>query len=144
MRPEYEARGCVAARLAAESKARDAGLGLWDDPDYSVLAADDVEELRERDGRFVLVEGVVRRVGVGRARLYLDFGGRGGFTVVAARKLEAAFAAAGAPLRALAGERIRARGVLDDRFGPRLEIAEPLLIERLGRDEADKGTRPGG
>jgi endonuclease YncB( thermonuclease family) len=143
-RPEFETRGCVAARLAAESKARAAGLGLWDDPDYSVLAADDLEELRERDGRFVLVEGVVRRVGVGRARLYLDFGGRGGFTVVAARKLEAAFASAGVPLRALAGERIRARGVLDDRFGPRLEVAEPLMIERLGRGEADKGTGPGG
>jgi hypothetical protein len=54
-------------------------------------------------------------------------------TVVVAQKLQAAFASAGAPLSALAGEKIRARGVLDDRFGPRVEVAEPLMIERLGR-----------
>jgi endonuclease YncB( thermonuclease family) len=144
VRPEFETKGCVAARLAAEEQARKAGLGVWDDPEYSVLDAGDAEELAERDGRFVLVEGVVRRVGVGRARFYLDFGGRGGFTVVAPRKSEAAFASAGAPLRALAGEKVRVRGVLDDRFGPRVEIAEPLMIERLGRGEAERGAKPGG
>jgi endonuclease YncB( thermonuclease family) len=144
VRPEFETRGCVAERLAAETVARNAGLGLWNDPDYSILDAADVEELTERDGRFVLVEGVVRRVGVGRARLYLDFGGRGGFTVVVTRKSEAAFQSAGVPVTALAGEKIRVRGVLDDRFGPRLEIAEPLMIERLGRGETKEGIRPGG
>ena len=144
VRPEFETRGCVAERLAAESKARAAGLGLWNDPDYSILEATDVEELAERDGRFVLVEGIVRRVGVGRARLYLDFGGRDGFTVVVARKSQTAFQNAGVPFNALAGEKIRVRGVLDDRFGPRLEVAEPLMIERLGRAEANEGTKPGG
>ncbi len=144
VRPEFETRGCVGERLSAERSARAAGLGLWDDPDYSILEAGDVEELAERDGRFVLVEGVVRRVGLGRSRFYLDFGGRDELTVVVARKSQAAFASAGAPLGALAGEKIRARGVLDDRFGPRLEVAEPLMIERLGRAEANKGTKPGG
>jgi endonuclease YncB( thermonuclease family) len=144
VRPEFETRACLAERLAAEALARNAGLGLWNDPDYSILDAADVEELTERDGRFVLVEGVVRRVGVGGARLYLDFGGRGGFTVIVARKSEAAFQSAGVPVTALAGEKIRVRGVLDDRFGPRLEIAEPLLIERLGRGEPKEGIRPGG
>ncbi len=144
VRPEFETRDCVAERLAAERSARDAGLGLWNDPDYSILEAADAEELAERDGRFVLVEGTVRRVGVGRARLYLDFGGRDGFTVVVARKSQNAFQSAGVPLNALAGEKIRVRGVLDDRFGPRLEIAEPLMIERLGRAEANEGTKPGG
>ena len=86
----------------------------------------------------------MRRVGVGRARLYLDFGGRDGFTVVVARKSQNAFQNAGVPLNALAGEKIRVRGVLDDRFGPRLEVAEPLMIERLGRAEANQGTKPGG
>jgi len=143
VRPEFETRGCVAERLAAESKARAAGLGLWNDPDYSILEATDVEELAERDGRFVLVEGIVRRVGVGRARLYLDCGGRDGFTVVVARKSQTAFQNAGVPFNALAGEKIRVRGVLDDRFGPRLEIAEPLMVERLGRAEANRGAEPG-
>lgn len=144
VRPEFETRGCVADRLAAEAKARVAGLGLWNDPDYSILEAVDAEELAHRDGRFVLVEGIVRRVGFGRARLYLDFGGRSGFTVVVARKLQAAFQNAGVPLGVLAGESIRVRGVLDDRFGPRLEVAEPLMIERLGRAETNQRTGPGG
>ena len=138
VRPEFETRGCVGERLAAEAKARAAGLGLWDDPDYSILEAGDAEELARSDGRFVVVEGTVRRVGLGRSRLYLDFGGRGELSVVVARKSQAAFQSAGLPLGALAGERIRARGVLDDRFGPRLEVAEPLMIERLGRVEGEQ------
>ncbi len=144
VRPEFETRGCVAERLAAERSARQSGLGLWSDPDYAVLEAADVEGLAERDGRFVLVEGVVRRVGAGRSRLYLDFGGRGGFTVLVARKSQSAFQSAGVPLSALAGEKIRVRGVIDDRFGPRVEITEPLMVERLGRAEANRGAKPGG
>jgi len=136
VRPEYETRGCEAARLALESAARAKGLGVWRDPDYVVLAADDLASLARRDGRFVIVEGVVRRIGLGRARLYLDLGGRGALSVVASRKTQAAFQTAGAPLTALAGEKIRVRGALDSRFGPQLEIVDPLMLERLGRAEA--------
>ncbi len=144
VRPEFETRGCVGERLAAEQNARTAGLGLWNDPDYSILDATDGEELAQQDGRFVIVEGVVRRVGAGRSRFYLDFGGRGGFTVVVARKSQTAFQSAGASLTSLAGERIRVRGVLDGRFGPRLEITEPPMLERLGKAEASQGMKPGG
>jgi endonuclease YncB( thermonuclease family) len=140
VRPEFETRGCVGERLAAERSARAAGLGLWDDPDYSILEAGDAEELARSDGRFVVVEGTVRRVGVGRSRFYLDFGARDALSVVVARKSQAAFERAGLPLGALAGEKIRARGVLDDRFGPRLEVAEPLMIERLGRAAGGEGV----
>ena len=135
VRPEFETRGCEAVRLALESAARAKGLGVWRDPDYVVLAADDRAALARRDGRFVIVEGAVRRIGVGRARLYLDLGGRGALSVVASRKTQAAFQAAGAPLNALAGEKIRVRGALDSRFGPQLEIVDPLMLERLGRAE---------
>jgi endonuclease YncB( thermonuclease family) len=135
VRPEYETRDCEAPRLALESAARAKGLGVWRDPDYVVLAADDHASLARRDGRFVIVEGVVRRVGHGRARLYLDLGGRDALSVVASRKTQAAFQAAGVPLTALAGEKIRVRGALDDRFGPQLEIFDPLMLERLGRAE---------
>ena len=143
VRPEYETRGCEAGRLALESAARAKGLGLWRDPDYVVLAADDLASLARRDGRFVIVEGVVRRIGLGRARLYLDLGGRGALSVVASRKTQAAFQAAGAALIALAGEKIRVRGALDGRFGPQLEIVDPLMLERLGRAEAKQGNGPG-
>jgi endonuclease YncB( thermonuclease family) len=136
VRPEFETRGCEAGRLALESAARAKGLGVWRDPDYVVLAAADLAALARRDGRFVIVEGVVRRIGLGRARLYLDLGGGGALSVVASRKTQAAFLAAGAPLTALVGEKIRVRGALDSRFGPQLEIVDPLMLERLGRAEA--------
>ena len=143
VRPEVETRACEAQRLALEAAARAKKLGVWRDPDYSVLAANDVAELARRDGRFVVVEGVVRRVGFGRSRFYLDLGGRGDLSVVASRKTQAASRSAGAPLAALAGVRIRVRGVLDERFGPQIEIIDPLMLERLGKADATREIEPG-
>ena len=134
--PAVEARGCVPERLSIEDEARRAGLGLWADPRYAVIAATDVEALRASDGRLVVIEGAVRRVGIGRSRLYFDLVAKGGPTVVVPRKLESAFARAGHPIDAAAGETIRARGALDNRLGPRLEVSEPAMIEFLGRSNA--------
>jgi endonuclease YncB( thermonuclease family) len=131
VRPEFETRGCEGERLAAESGARAAGLGLWNDPD-SILDASDLESLHANDGRFVVIEGAVRRVGMSRSRVYLDFGRRDGFTVVVARKAEPAFERRGVALGGLGGQAVRMRGMLDDRFGPRMELADPLMIERVG------------
>jgi hypothetical protein len=143
VRPEFETRGCEAERLIAESSARAAGSGLWNDPD-SILDASDLDILRAEDGRFVMIEGVVRRVGVGRSRVYLDFGRRGGFSVVVATKGESAFQREGIALKALAGRAVRVRGVLEDRFGLRIELADPSMIERLGQTEGAKEAKPGG
>ena len=93
------------------------------------------------DGRFVVIEGKVRRVGIARSRVYLDFGRRDGFTVVVTRKAEPAFERRGIVLSALGGQTIRVRGVLDARFGPRIELADPLMIERV---EGAAQTKPGG
>jgi endonuclease YncB( thermonuclease family) len=141
--PEFETRGCEEERFAAEAAARAASSGLWNDPD-SILDAGDLDLLRVNDGRFVLIEGVVRRVGVGRSRVYLDFGRRGGFSVVVARKGESAFQRRGIALNALAGQAIRVRGVLEDRFGLRIELADPFMIERLDRPGGEKEAKPGG
>ena len=138
--PEFETRACEAARLAIETRARNESRGLWDDPG-SIVEAGDVEALAAADARLVLVEGVVRRVGATRARYYLDFGRRGGFTVVVARKADAAFRRSGIDVAALAGHAVRVRGYLSNRFGPRIELADPLLIERT---EGVGGSEPGG
>jgi endonuclease YncB( thermonuclease family) len=139
VRPEFETRGCEAERLAAEATARAAGSGIWNDPD-SILDAGDLDVLRADDGRFVLIEGVVRRVGVGRSRVYLDLGRRGGFSVVVARKGEPGLERRGI----VAGQEIRVRGVLEDRFGLRIELVDPLMIERLERTVGAKEAKPGG
>ena len=112
--------------------ARAAGEGVWASPG-AILNAADLAALASADGRFALVEGVVRRVGGARAKDYLDFAGREGFSVVIRKKAEAQFRRAGVDLKALAGQRVLVRGVVDARFGPRIEIADPLMIEPLDR-----------
>jgi endonuclease YncB( thermonuclease family) len=136
VRPEFESRNCALARLAVEDGARRAGLGMWSEPEYSVIPASDPVALHSRDGQFVIVEGRVRRVGVGRSRLYLDLASRGGPTIVIARRLEQALAQAGRPVEALEGKTIRARGALDNRIGPRIEVSEPAMIEIVRRADA--------
>jgi hypothetical protein len=130
VRPEPETRGCEAERLDAEAGARAAAEGLWAAPD-AVFGALDGAGLAKAEGRFVLVDGVVRRVGVGRAKVYLEFGGRDGFAVAVARKAEPQFRRAGVDLMALTGQRVLVRGVVEVRYGPRMEIADPAMIEPL-------------
>jgi endonuclease YncB( thermonuclease family) len=142
VRPEFETRDCAAARLAVEDGARRAGLGIWRDPEYAVIPSFATTALRRRAGQFVVVEGRVRRVGFGRSRIYLDLAPHDGPTVVVARKLEKALADAGHPLGELAGQIIRARGVLDDRSGLRLEISESAMVEFPRRSDAQGVAKP--
>ncbi len=142
VKPEFETRNCAPGRLAIEDVARRAGLGIWRDPEYAVNPAIGMSSLRRRNGEFVVIEGSVRRVGFGRSHIYLDLAPRDGPTIVVARKLEKAFAKAGRPLDALAGQTIRVRGVLDDRFGPRLEVREPAMIEIMRRPDAPGVDKP--
>lgn len=142
---DWRAAGrCAAAQLAAEAAARRAGLGLWSDPYYSVLAAGDRAGLAQRAGQFVLVEGRVRRIGTGRRRYFLDFGPRrDDFTVTVDRRAAQSFQAAGAGVQTLAGARLRVRGLLERSAegAPRLEAAGPGQIERL---DAGAGAEAGG
>jgi len=140
VRPEPQTRPCEAERLETEEAARAAGEGVWSAAG-AILDATDAAALASAVGRFVLVEGIVRRVGVARASFYLDFAGRRGFSVVTPKKAGPQFRRAGVDLKALAGQRVLVRGVVDDRFGPRIEIVDPLMIEPL---ENTKETGRGG
>jgi hypothetical protein len=138
VRPEPETRACESERLDAEAAARASGEGVWAQAG-AILDAADPAALAAEDGRFALVAGVVRRVGGGRAKVYLDFAGRNGFAVVVAGKAEPQFRRAGVDLKALVGQRVLVRGVLDVRFGPRIEIADPAMIEPLERETGRGG-----
>jgi hypothetical protein len=58
------------------------------------------------------------------------------------RKLEKALARDGRPVGALVGQTIRARGALDDRFGPRIEVTDPAMIEAARRADAPGEAKP--
>jgi len=143
VRPEIEAGDCLAERLAAEDSARAGGLGLWTDPYYGVVEAADLDDLRQRDGQFAIVEGVVLRVGTGRDRIWLDFGRRGAFTAVVASRQAKAFERAGLNLSGLVGAKIRVRGAMDARFGLRMAISGPEQIERLSQAAGTSEVKPG-
>jgi endonuclease YncB( thermonuclease family) len=142
VRPEFETRGCVAERLAIEEQARQEEIGIWRDPAFTVIQSSNSAELRRRNGQFVVVEGMVRRVGFARSRIYLELVPRDGPTIVVARKLETALAREGRPVGALVGQMIRARGALDDRFGSRIEVADPAMIEIARRVDASGEAKP--
>jgi endonuclease YncB( thermonuclease family) len=142
VRPEFETRGCAAERLAIEDQARQGEIGIWRDPAFAVIQSSNSGELRRRNGKFVVVEGMVRRVGLARSRIYLELVPRDGPTIVIARKLEAVFARGGRPVGALVGRVIRARGALDDRFGPRIEVADPAMIEIARPADAPGEAKP--
>jgi micrococcal nuclease len=141
VRPELEARPCIAGRLVIEDAARSDGLGVWIDPYYAVAQATDVADLGARDGQFAIVEGVVRKVAEGRNRLYADFGGHDGFTFVVLKRRTKTFERAGVEIMGLTGARVRVRGALDNRFGIRMDVVDPEQIELLDQAPASSGAK---
>ena len=122
---------CAAELLAAEAKARTASLGLWGDPDDSILQAEEPSEVLAQRGRFTLVEGRVRSVREFRSVIYVNFGRRWSedFTVTVLKRSEKTFAAAGLDLKTLTGKTVRVRGFVEERGGPWIEATAPEQIE---------------
>ena len=110
-------RACADALLRAEAAARKAKIGLWADPYYDPLRADDPARIVAERGRFALVEGDVVSVHESGATLYLNFGRRWSrdFAVTIRKRNEPRFAAAGFDLKALAGRPVRIRGWIEAR-----------------------------
>ena len=121
--------------LDAEAKARAAKLGLWSDPYYSIIAAENVAALLSRAGEFVLVEGRIARLGQTSARFYLDFGQARGvdLSVTISKQAATALAATGVRPESLPGRRVRVRGLLEHRPGPSIDLTSPLALEMIGR-----------
>jgi hypothetical protein len=119
--------------LQFESKARSARIGFWNEPKFGVFDAQNIEGLLAAEGRFVVVEGTVRRVGESRGRLYLDFGRRfrEDFTVIVTDRLRKSLIAQGSDLKSWRGKRIRVRGILFSWGGPAMEINSGQAIELL-------------
>jgi micrococcal nuclease len=137
-------RACVAELLAREREARAKRLGLWGSSAYRIVKALDLERLGRLIHSYQVVEGTVVAVGEGRIRMFLNFAQdwRRDFTVSIDRKDVSAFAAAGIDLKALAGRRLRARGVLAWRNGPLIEATHPEQIELLPDHPPEENAKP--
>jgi hypothetical protein len=127
---------CQPELLALEAFARQRRLGVWADDRYKPLDVSQPERLRDRTGRFVLVEGRVRSIGERAQRTYLNFGGLWAedFTIIIPRKIWKRMSDRGMGAEALKGRRIRARGILQPWQGTAFSIVIPDMIERLEGD----------
>ena len=85
-------------------------------------------------GQFVVAEGRVHSVREAGATLYINFGRRWtqDFAVTISRRNIAAFEAAGVPLKSLERRRVRVRGWVEQRGGPRIHASWAGQIEVVG------------
>jgi hypothetical protein len=125
---------CGQGLLAVEAAAREQGLGLWADGGYKAVAVSQTERLRERIGRFAIVEGRIRSVGERRERTYLNFGPdwASDFTIIIPKRVWALMLKRGLTAATLQRRAIRARGILEDWQGPALTLTLPEAIEFPG------------
>jgi hypothetical protein len=126
-------KGCAAALLAAEAAARQAKRGLWGYP-TAIKNPESPGDILAGIGQFTLVEGKVLSVRQAGATTYLNFGRNWtrDFAVTIPRRVLAVFEAAGIVPKSLENRRIRVRGYVEARGGPRMEVLRVGQIELLG------------
>jgi endonuclease YncB( thermonuclease family) len=131
---------CTTELLSRERVARTQRLGLWGEPDYAIVSADNGAELVGQEGRFAVVEGKVASVRESGGLIYMNFGRRWSqaLTVTILKRHERSFAAAGLQPDRLANLRLRVRGYIEERSGPRIEATRPEQIE-IAQGEIEKG-----
>ncbi len=128
-------RKCLDQLFAGEARARQARLGIWADPYYSVRLADRPDEILERVGDYELVEGRVLLADKSGSRVYLNFGRfwKEDFTAVIEAPALRLFERDGFDPLVLEGALVRIRGWVDERDGPRIEVTHPEQIEVVAR-----------
>lgn len=130
---EMANKDCAAELAAAEAEARQAKRGTWADPAV-IKNAESPGDILAGIGRFTVVEGKVLSVRQTGATTYLNFGRNWtrDFAVTISRRMVAAFEAAGLSPKSLENRRIRVRGYVEARGGPRIEALRVGQIEVLG------------
>jgi endonuclease YncB( thermonuclease family) len=129
-------RPCADELLARERSARNAKLGLWGKSYYVIVRAESGAELSAERGHFIVVEGKVLSVRESGGTIYLNFGRRWSqaLTVTISKRNERTFASAGLEPKRLENRRLRVRGWMEERNGPRIEAIRPEQIEIAERD----------
>jgi endonuclease YncB( thermonuclease family) len=126
-------RECAALLMAAEATARQAKRGFWGDP-AAIKNTESPGDILAGIGRFTVVEGKVLSVRQAGATTYLNFGRNWtrDFAVTISRRVLPVFETAGVVPKSLENRRIRVRGFVEARGGPRIEVLRVGQIELLG------------
>jgi endonuclease YncB( thermonuclease family) len=126
-------KNCAAELAAAEGAARDAKLGIWAQTS-AIKNTESPGDILSAIGHFTLVEGRVLSVRQAGAITYLNFGRNWtrDFAATISRRIIPAFENANLGPKSLENRRIRVRGVVSSRGGPRIELLRVGQIEVLG------------
>jgi endonuclease YncB( thermonuclease family) len=126
-------KNCAAALAAAERTARDAKLGIWADT-TAIKNTESSGDILSAIGHFAVVEGRVLSVRQVGAITYLNFGRNWtrDFAATISRRIIPAFESANLGPKSLENRRIRVRGVVSSRGGPRIELLRVGQVEVLG------------
>jgi endonuclease YncB( thermonuclease family) len=126
-------KACAAELAAAEAAARLARRGVWANSAV-IKNAESPGDILTRIGQFTVVEGKVLSVRQAGSVTYINFGRRWtrDFAVTISRRMVPAFEAAGITLKSLENKRIRVRGFIEARGGPRIEALLVGQIELAG------------
>jgi hypothetical protein len=108
-------------------------MGTWAEP-AAIKNAESPGDILAGIGRFTVVEGKVLSVRRAGATTYLNFGRNWtrDFAVTISRRMMPAFEAAGLLPKSLENRRIRVRGFVEARGGPRIEVLRVGQVEVLG------------
>jgi endonuclease YncB( thermonuclease family) len=124
---------CAAILASAETTARRARQGAWADP-AAIKNAESPGDILAEIGRFAVIEGKVLSVRQAGATTYLNFGRNWtrDFAVTISKRALPAFEAAGMRVKSLENRRVRVRGWVEARNGPRIEALRVGQIEIVG------------
>ena len=122
---------CTKALFAAETKARRSRAGVWANSAYGIKASDDLTGLLAQREQWTIAEGKVLSVRESGGTLYINFGRvwSRNLTVTILQRNRASFENAGMDPKKLEGARVRVRGFVEERGGPRIEAVRPEQIE---------------
>lgn len=126
-------KGCATELAAAEREARRAKRGIWVSSDV-IKNTESPGDILADMGRFTLAEGRVWSVRQAGATTYLNFGRRWtqDFAVTISRRMMTAYENAGIKLKSLERRRIRVRGWVEQRGGPRIDVSGVGQVEVAG------------
>ncbi|SDO06020.1 thermonuclease family protein [Afipia sp. GAS231] len=125
-------RDCAGTLAAAEGSAVQAKIGIWSAP-TAIKNTESPGDILAGIGRFTVAEGKVLSVRQAGSVTYLNFGRNWtqDFAATISRRMIPAFEAAGLSPKSLENRRIRVRGFVSSRGGPRIEVLRVGQIEIL-------------
>ena len=125
---------CAAELAAAETRARQTRQGVWTTPD-AIKNAESPGHILAKLGHFIIVEGKVLSARQSGTTFYLNFGRHWvrDFAVIIPRQMIGSLTRDGIDIKTLAGRRVRVRGWVEQRSGPRIQLRGTGQLEILDR-----------